>query len=470
MKSAYVIPHLKKRGLDANDSKNFRPVSNLPFLSKLLERVVSTQLNDYLKVTGTLPSTQSAYRKFHSTETALLKVFSDLCQAIDDGNTCLLGLLDLSAAFDTVDHNILLNRLDLSFGVKGSVLQWFNSYLSDRTQTVQVAGCSSAKSILKSGVPQGSILGPLLFIMYTSPVTDIIRRHGLLSHCYADDTQLYFYCSPDQLDGQLLKLSNCVAELDHWMASNRLKLNCDKTEFIWIASRNKLETLHNSLPLVNIGSEVISPVTGARNLGVFFDSNLNFKRHITNVCRSSYYSLRQIRVIRRSLQRDVTKTLLHAFVSSRLDYCNSLFYGLPKCDIHRLQSVQNSAARIYGGLRKYDHITPVMRDQLHWLPINERIRYKIAVLTYMSIHQLAPDYLTAMCRRTIDNIALSRNRSASNGDLIPTSFKTVTYGKRSFYFSAPVVWNQLPVSVRMLTFDAFCKQLKTLLFKEIYKF
>jgi hypothetical protein len=421
-----------------------------------------------LNVTGTLPSTQSAYRKFHSTETALLKVFSDLCHAIDDGNTCLLGLLDLSAAFDTVDHNILLTRLDLSFGVKGSVLQWFSSYLSDRTQTVQVAGCSSTKSPLKCGVPQGSILGPLLFIIYTSPVTDIVRRHGLMSHCYADDTQLYFYCSPDQLDGLVSTLSNCVAELECWMASNRLKLNCEKTEFIWMASRQKLAILHDSLPPVNIGTQFITPVPGARNLGVFFDSNLNFKQHITNVCRSSYFYLRQLRVIRRSLQKDVTKMLLHAFVSSRLDYCNSLFYGLPKCDIQRLQSVQNSAARIYGGLRKYDHITPVMRDQLHWLPISERINYKIAVLTYKSTHQLAPDYLTTMCIRATDNIALSRNRSATNGDLIPSSFKTITYGKRSFYYSAPAVWNNLPVTMRHLTFNAFCKELKTLLFRKFY--
>jgi len=292
-KSAYVTPHLKKRGLDVNDSKNFRPVSNLSFLSKLLERVVSTQLNNYLNATGTLPSTQSAYRKFHSTETALLKVFTDLCHAIDDGNTCLLGLLDLSAAFDTVDHNILLTRLDLSFGVKGSVLKWFNSYLSDRTQTVQVAGCSSTKSPLKCGVPQGSILGPLLFIIYTSSVTDIVCRHSLLSHCYEDDTQLYFYCRPDQLDDLVLKLSNCVSELECWMASNRLKLNCDKTEFIWMVSRRKLETLHNSLPLTNIGSQVISPVTGARNLGVFLTaiSTLNntspmFVDHVILICAS----------------------------------------------------------------------------------------------------------------------------------------------------------------------------------------
>jgi len=262
-KVAHVTPHLKKRGLDITDSKNFRPVSNLSLLSKLLEKVVAGQLNGFLNITNTLPSTQSAYRKFHSTETALLKVFSDLCKAVDDGNTCLLGLLDLSSAFDTVDHNILLTRLDVSFGVKSTALEWFQSYLTDRTQVVRVAGCSSKTSRLRCGVPQGSILGPLLFIIYASPVIDIIRRHGLLSHCYADDTQLHFYCAPDQMDSLILTFSKCIADLELWMASNRLKLNCDKTEFAWIASRYRFNALHNQTPVVNIGNSVISPSTGA---------------------------------------------------------------------------------------------------------------------------------------------------------------------------------------------------------------
>ena len=162
-------------------------------------------------------------------------------------------------------------------------------------------------------------------------------------------------------------------------------------------------------------------------------------------------------------------TIFHFPFFFFIQFLNFLFYGLTKCDIQRLQSVQNSAARIYGGLRKYDHITPVMRDQLHWLPISERINYKIAVLTYKSIHKLAPDYLTAMCIRATDNIALSRNRSATNGDLIPPSFKTVTYGKRSFYYSAPAVWNHIPVTMRQLTLNVFCKELKTLLFKNFYQ-
>ena len=256
-KTAFVSPRLKKRGLDSSDNKNFRPVSNLSFLSKLLEKVVASQLNDFLEKTNALPSLQSAYRKFHSTESALLKVFSDLCKAVDEGNICLLGLLDLSSAFDTIDHEILLSRLKITFGIDGVALEWFRSYLSGRTQSVRVSGCSSRPSTLRCGIPQGSILGPLLFILYASPIQDIINRHGLWNHCYADDTQIYFRCAPDQMDSLVSSVSSCIAELEAWMASNRLKLNCDKTEFVWIYSRYR--ALQTS-PTVNVGKSPVSSV------------------------------------------------------------------------------------------------------------------------------------------------------------------------------------------------------------------
>jgi hypothetical protein len=263
--------------------------------------------------------------------------------------------------------------------------------------------------------------------------------------------------------------SNCIAELENWMAMNRLKLNGDKTEFIWMASRGRFRALQNVVPTVNVGGTVITPSAGARNLGVYFDQHLDMRKHITNVCRQCYYQLRQLRVICRNLPKDVLKTLLHAFVSTRLDYCNALFYGLPKCDIRKLQSVQNAAARLIGGLRKYDHITSLMRDQLHWLPINLRIDYKVAVLTYKALHHQSPDYLTAMCRLAADTLSISGHRSATNGDLTPVAWNSVFYGKRSYYYAAPEVWNKLPVHIRQEpSFGAFSKQLKTFLFRRAY--
>lgn len=468
-KGANIVPRLKKRGLDEADYKNYRPVSNLSFLSKLLERIVAQQLHYFLSTTDALPYFQSAYRRFHSTETALLKVFSDICRAIDDGNTCLLGLLDLSSAFDTVDHNILLARLEVNFGITGTALQWFRSYLTDRTQSVCIAGHRSRISILRSGVPQGSVLGPLLFLLYTAPVVDIITSHGLMTHCYADDTQVYFYCPPEQMSILADRFNRCIAEIERWMHSNRLKLNCDKSQFVWLASRNTFRSLPVLQP-VNICDSLLQPVNAAKNLGFYFDRNLDLKQHVSNVCRQSYFQLRQLRVVRRSLPPEVLKTLLHAFVSSRLDYCNSLFYGLPNCTLHKLQMVQNSAARLFGGLSRYDHITPILRDKLHWLPIKQRIDYKISVMTYKSLHNMAPGYLSDMCRPASQSQFLARNRSAHRGDLINHSWKTVTYGRRGFHYAAPAVWNTLPVDIRQRpSLEAFCTALKTFFFLQAYR-
>jgi len=467
-KIAHIAPRLKKRGLDDSDYKNFRPVSNLSFLSKLLERIVADQLNAFLDSTGILPSFQSAYRKHHSTETALLKVFSDICKALDEGNTCILGLLDLSSAFDTVDHKILQSRLELTFGIQGAALAWLTSYLSDRTQLVRIAGRYSKQSKLLYGVPQGSVLGPLLFILYTAPLLEIIDRHGLHGHCYADDTQVYFCCPPDQMTSLAMTFSNCMSELQDWMIANRLKLNCEKTEVVWFGSRGRLRSIAD-IPEVTVGGSVIDGSTGARNLGVYFDEHLDMRKHINNICRQCYFQIRQLRVIRRHVTSDVLKTLLHAFVSSRLDYCNSLLFGLPYCDVRKLQSVQNAAARLLGGLSKYDHITPILRDKLHWLPIRQRVDFKIAVLTYKCLHHLAPDYLADMCNEAASSEALSRNRSAARGDLIPPVWNTVTYGQRGFQYAAEAVWNRLPANVRReQSLLSFRKQLKTHLFKTAF--
>ena len=192
-------------------------------------------------------------------------------------------------------------------------------------------------------------------------------------------------------------------------------------------------------------------------------------QHINNVCRMCYFQLRQLRVIRRTLPSDVLKTLLYAFISSRLDYCNSFLYGLPKGQLQKLQVVQNAAARLFGGVSKYAHITPIMRDSLHWLPISQRIEYKIATLTYKSLHQMAPVYLSQMCRPVSQSIFLARNRSATNGDLIPANWRTVHYGQRGFYYASPKVWNNLPAYIRLQdSILSFRKELKTYLFRTAY--
>ena len=187
----------KKSTLDREVLKNYRPVSNLNFVSKILERVVSSQLLSHLDESCLLTGFQSAYRRFHSMESTLLNIQDDLFLNMSEGSTTALTLLDLSAAFDTIDHSILFHRLHECYGINGLALSWFKSYLLDRTQSVKVGSVLSHPMELKFGVPQGSVLGPLLFSMYTNPLSSIIQSHrGIKHHFYADDTQLYITLSP----------------------------------------------------------------------------------------------------------------------------------------------------------------------------------------------------------------------------------------------------------------------------------
>ncbi|WP_419588267.1 RNA-directed DNA polymerase, partial [Thiolapillus sp.] len=186
--------------LDQDDLKNYRPVSNLSFLSKVAEKLVLSQLSEYLNANQLFSPVQSAYRPNHSTETALVKIVNDLLLALDDGKVSVLTLLDLSAAFDTIDHNILLHRLEHAFGITGTALSWIRSYLSDRDQTVVVNGLKSEPFRLLYGVPQGSVLGPVLFVFYTKPFDDIFDIHSVCHHLFADDTQMQNSSSLDQLD------------------------------------------------------------------------------------------------------------------------------------------------------------------------------------------------------------------------------------------------------------------------------
>ena len=463
LKKAFVTPLIKKAILDCEILKNYRPVSNLSFLSKLIERIVCIQLVDHLKCNNLYEIFQSAYRQLHSTESALLRVHNDLLQAVDTHGGAILVLLDLSAAFDTIDHDKLLALLERSFGISGKVLQWFNTYLKDRTQTVQIGSSLSEDQKLSFGVPQGSVLGPILFTIYTTPLGSLIRRHGLTFHLYADDTQLYIAFKPidsTSTKDSINKIEACVADIKAWMKLNLLKLNDDKTELLVITTSDELSKKLNIS--VKVGDHFINPNRGnPRNLGVLFDSTCGLNSHVSQICKNINYHLYSIGKIRKFLDKPTTEKLVAGAITSRMDYCNSLLYGLQNTQLKHLQCCQNNAARIISLRRKFDHITPVLRD-LHWLPVSKRIDFKIMTLTYRALNGDAPSYLAELLSPYTPTRAL---RSEGKHLLACPKWRLERFGRRSFQVAAPLLWNPLPLSIKLSpSTEIFKSRLKTFLF------
>ena len=466
LKEAIVSPLLKKPSLDRENLKNYRPVSNLPFLSKIIEKAALAQLSEHLELHDLNSKHQSAYRKHHSTETALLKVKNDLLNAVDNKLVAFVVLLDLSSAFDTVDHEILLNRLTDEFGIAGSVKSWFASYLSGRTSRCRVAGELSSSKPLIYGVPQGSVVGPRLFSMYTHPLPDLISQHeGINFHSYADDVTLYMFADPkraDSMDQALQSLSNCIAQLQNWMESNMLKLNCEKTEFLVISSPYYRKHVENvTLTISDISIEAGS---SARCLGVQFDATLKMDKHVSDLCRALHFHLSNIARIRPFIDKKACEDAIRAIVSSRLDYANSLLHGVNAASIQRLQRVQNRAAKLIYKARKFDHVTPLLKE-LHWLPVQQRIYFKTLTIVYKCLHGKAPTYLNSLI--TPHHSARPGLRSNSDSTLlhIPKTHKKA--GDDSFQSFAPSLWNEIPQSVRLLpSLDTFKRAIKTLLFDQ----
>ena len=355
LKSAIVKPLLKKPSADPEILKNYRPVSNLSFISKIIEKVVAARLLDHMMDNGLMDQYQSAYRKGHSTETALVRVHNDILRAVDKGLGVCLILLDLSAAFDTVDHTILLTFLKEHIGLDGQALDLLKSYLTGRTQCVSVDGVLSELSELAYGVPQGSVLGPIEFCIYTIPLSAILNHYKINYHIYADDTQIYCSFEIDSLDEVLNSISDCISDIRSWMITNKLKINDDKTEFLLITSPHKTITR----PIkISIGQEVILPSSSCKSLGVMFDKHLQMSTQVKSICQSTHFHIRNIREIRHLLPSSAAAQLVHSLVTSRLDYCNALLHRLPDCRITPLQRVQNIAARVVSLCSRQDDIDP----------------------------------------------------------------------------------------------------------------
>ena len=463
--SAIIKPFLKKPGLDQNNLSNYRPVSNLTFLGKLIEKAACTQLVHHIESNNLFDSLQSAYRSSHSTESALIKVKNDIMFSIDSNNVVFMALLDLSAAFDTIDHQIFISRLFNRIGVRSTVLSWFQSYLSGWSSQVDIDGILSNPTTLEFGLPQGSIVGPIGYSIYTLPIGDIIRYHRLHYHLYADDIQLYISFdpkTPGALDSALAKLQNCISDIRQWMVVNKLKLNDSKTEFFVAASAYNLRSIPNVH--LDVGGTLISPSDTIRNLGVIFDSCMSMSHHISHICSTVTFYLRNISRIRRFIDKSACHNAVRSLVLSRIDYCNGLLSTIPSNQLIRVQRLQNWAARLIFQVSR-DYPSQPLLKSLHWLPLKQRIIFKLLVFVYRSLNNQAPEYLSNCLNLYTPTRAL---RSASDPLRLTYSITRTLAGDRTFTVSASKYWNDLPLTIRQSSSTSiFRRALKTHLFRSM---
>ena len=461
-KSAAVIPRLKKTNLDVKLPTNYRPISNLNNISKVLERLFLNRFQSHVVRSPNYNSYQSAYRKNHSTETALTATMDYIYRAADRSESTVLVALDLSAAFDLVDHTLLLDRLRCSFGITGPALQWLASYLTQRTQVVTIGKFNSPIVDLACGVPQGSVIGPLLFTLYISPLAQLISRFGIFHQQFADDSQLYIALSPSNAVPCIERLEQCLSALQQWFLQNGLQLNADKSDCILFGTAQRLKTFQ-PLNSVDISGTIVPVSTSIKTLGVTIDANLTFNEHVKLLSNACYYHIRALRNIRSSIDLETAKSIACAIVNSRLDYANILLYGVSKANVLKLQRVQNTLARVVVRSWNPNTKTADLLKSLHWLPIHHRITFKLLAVTHKVMMTREPVYLASL----IEHYSPTRSLRSSDRNLLVIPRCRLNVGARAFSVAAPRLWNALPDELRCVdSITSFRAKLKTHLFTQ----
>ena len=453
LKDSIITPILKKHNLDANQLKNYRPVANIEFLSKITEKVVLSRLNEHLDRNNLHIPQQFGYKKGHSTEHVVLEIVDEVLVGFEKDTATLVTLLDLSAAFDTVDLRKLMHILENHIHTKGTALSWFRSFLFGRHQKVRISSTYSNLLETLYGVPQGSVLGPVLFNIYVRNLPNFIQSFGFMSSNYADDTNTRLQFSLMFQNYNITeRLPELLNEIKSWMTEHFLKLNPDKTEVILFTpdGRRKL------IGLVHPRTGCIRFKNCIKLLGVNLDETLSLESHVKGIVSSCYFHLRSIGKIKNRLPSKDLQILVHSVISSKLDYCNVILIGINQNMMQKLQKVQNAAARLIYKLPKRSPVEQKIRE-LHWLRVEQRIVYKILLIVYKHYNGISPDYLNKLLK-------------TKNGEInkLELRYYNGTYGRRAFSYVAPRYWNSLPQDIRTITsVEIFKKKIKHILFNKL---
>jgi hypothetical protein len=348
----------------------------------------------------------------------------------------------MSCAFDTVKHSVLINKLS-KLGIEGNALLWLQQYLSERKQSVRINGVESAQCEITSGVPQGSVLGPVLFSVYLNGIGKILDKHGISYVLFADDIQLVITVDPKQINVALLKLEDAICELITWLNGHSLSVNPSKTELLLVGTKQQISKCPTPIILRLNESSIQPSVAAVRNLGVWFDSNLSMQFHINRCCSRAFFFVRSIARMRRFLTITNRMKLVKSLVLSQLDYGSVTLHGIRNEDIDRMDRVIKAAVRMVLRLHRSDHISLHLK-KYDILQTKSRIKLRTLNIIRKIINTGKPEYL----REIIEDRMSERDLRSNDSSLLSVQRASKSIGERRFKIVAPKLWNDLPQSLR----------------------
>ena len=452
-KTAKITPIHK--GNSKIDINNYRPISVLPIPSKILERAVHDQFYKYLNDNFVLSDCQSGFRKFFSTATSVCDIQEYLLNNMNEGYYTTAIMLDLKKAFDLIPHTLIIKKLPY-YGVTGKELRWFENYLTNRKQCVVIDGTTSDYRPVKSGVPQGSILGPLLFCLFINDIANVKLSESSKLSLYADDTALFFR-SKVKSDLETIAQSqfNVICK---WLKLNRLILNVSKTKVMLFARKSKIKYMKLEIYYDNHKLEMVD---NFKYLGIILDSRLDWSQHFSYIKMKISKAIGCIRRIKTFLTRKTIINLYYAMILPHIDYCCTSWGIYSQTNIDKLQRLQNKYIRLVYGVSRYTSVSSY-QSELNWQPIGERIKYQCCVLVFKILNGQAPSYLIKLVN---ERPVLYYTRYALNSPLFVPQVRT-EYKKRCFSYYGPYWFNKLPVSIQNASsIDIFKKSCRACIHK-----
>ncbi|KAF2358585.1 Reverse transcriptase domain [Trinorchestia longiramus] len=430
-----VIKPLHKAG-DINTASNYRPISLLPVLSKILEKVISNQLLTHLDKSNLLHPNQYAYRKHTNTQDALLNITEKIYSDIDTKNVTQLLLLDLSKAFDSVEHTRLLQKIS-NLGI---ATQWFQSNLANRSHAVRLENTISSPIQNDFGVPQGFILGPLLFSIFINDFPPMPSNTRIFM--YADDVQIAMTSAPVKPSQTKSDAEILLKHVKSWYGQNGLKLNASKTvHHFSFQEHNKKAPKFN----FNVRNNIIEPVGKGKNLGVWFDQNMSFTSHVEKTCSKISGTLMFLHRVKNVLDEKTRLLDIQSIVLSRFDYCDLVWGDIPKGLQKELQKCMDFAAKVVckGNFRKNDHATPLV-EKLNWTPIEQRVLiHKVKYVFFSLYRPQSSANVVKFYPPTTKGVKHDRRHDVN------ISFRSSDAGQRALSISGALLWNKLPMHMKI---------------------